>query len=526
MHADRVPRCHCSASVPAGPISAVAPWRTRLAAGSSMWAGASEHSRKHGDDLFRKIIAARNRKDVESTISGGVTKRLRASNLQFIAVPAPRIEEQAVRVLDVSVENTPSWRIGMNKTPIDLETKMVGALQAELQANQLYLHKLSDGSVALHTEVARREGDAVFPVTGLLFDGTGPLEAFLNMGGHRVLCDKLLHLCGVILQDDAPGSLYMAVTGAARYLRHYLGIRRGGPNVALRVDTAAGCGDGLVTARVATRNSVGIAARSPIVVNFGNQYDLSVAAADASTDEADAKRFRGVLDTYFEKQLATQRSEGGVAVTLPTPTVEKQGEKEQKEQGPKDEARGAASDSSAPAASQGSAQPQPPPAEAAEPPAAEPSAKKLRASPPADAGETKTTLGQTETVLGTFESPVKGSLVFKSQPKALVLRTSGSGNKKFPPKTVMAKFKNGKVIKEGDDAIMPWTFKSFNGRLGRFCLQVAPLLHVAGLAPSQGQLDRMASLHRRPRSIAGPAPSQGLAPSQGQRVFGSAFLVF
>jgi hypothetical protein len=209
-------------------------------------------------------------------------------------------------VSDVTVsEDTPVWRRGLNKSPSELETKMVMSLQRELDKSGLYLDKLLDGGVALHTETARREGDEICFVTGLLYDSVASLTTFLSHGGNRVLVDRLFEIRGLGMADDTEGSLgslYMAVTGVARYLRHYLGVRRGGPNAVIMVQTGMGCGDGLVKCVVQTRKAAGIAAKSPVVINYGNEYDMNVATMAAASDEGDAKRFRGVLGTFFTKQ--------------------------------------------------------------------------------------------------------------------------------------------------------------------------------------------------------------------------------
>ena len=206
-------------------------------------------------------------------------------------------------MLDVTVsEDTPVWCRGLNKSPSELETKMVTSVQRELDKTGLYLEKLPDGGVALHTETARREGDEICLVTGLLYDSVVSLTTFLSHGGNRVLVDRLVEIRGLGLEDETVGSLYMAITGVARYVRHYLGVRRGGPNAVLVVQTGNGCGNGLVKCVVQTRNGVGIAARSPVVINYGNEYDINVATMAAASDEGDAKRFRGVLDEYFKKQ--------------------------------------------------------------------------------------------------------------------------------------------------------------------------------------------------------------------------------
>ena len=90
-----------------------------------------------------------------------------------------------------------------------------------------------------------------------------------------------------------------------------------------------------------------------------------------------------------------------------------------------------------------------------------------------------------ETVLGTFDRPVNGSLVFRAQPPALILRTTEAvGNKKFPPKTVLAKLKEGgKVLKASESSVLPWTFKSPTGLVvnpeGK-CVQLGEFFQQSG----------------------------------------------
>ena len=283
--------------------------------------GPTPHARSHGEELFGKIVMGRNRRSIEATgEKQGTAKRVRRTDLQFIVVPAPRIEEQVVRVLDVAVgDDTPVWRRGLNKLPTELDSKMVVALQQELDKSGLYLDKLPDGSVALHTDTPRREGDEVCLVTGLLYDSIAGLTTFLSHGGNKVLVDRLVAIRGLGLAGDEVDTLYMAITGAARYMRHYLGVRKGGPNAMFKVQTAKGCGDGLVTCVVQTRNGVGIAAKSPIVINYGNEYDVGVATTAAASDEGDAQRFRGVLDDYFAKQAVWRAAETKAAELPATP---------------------------------------------------------------------------------------------------------------------------------------------------------------------------------------------------------------
>ena len=104
--------------------------------------------------------------------------------------------------------------------------------------------------------------------------------------------------------DGAIGPLYMAWTGVGLHLRHYLGVRRAGPNTSLVVDVSNGADDGLLPLVVHTRNQSGIATRSPLALNFRTDYNF-VAAKEQDVDEPDTKMFRGVLDNYFAR-VATE----------------------------------------------------------------------------------------------------------------------------------------------------------------------------------------------------------------------------
>jgi hypothetical protein len=80
-----------------------------------------------------------------------------------------------------------------------------------------------------------------------------------------------------------------------------LGVRKGGPNVEITVDTAAGASDQFLSLTTSTRNNAGIAAKSILVANFGAEH---VDNKTIDMDEPDVKRFKGALDQYFQQQLS------------------------------------------------------------------------------------------------------------------------------------------------------------------------------------------------------------------------------
>ena len=76
---------------------------------------------------------------------------------------------------------------------------------------------------------------------------------------------------------------------------------------------------------VKTRNSGGIAARSPICINFGAEFDLSYTAP---TEEADSKKFKGMLDSYFEKKKEAEAAKANEEHGGVSPAEEEERKKE------------------------------------------------------------------------------------------------------------------------------------------------------------------------------------------------------
>ncbi len=112
--------------------------------------------------------------------------------------------------------------------------------------------------LALFTKKARREGDVSCGLSQLLFDSLQKLETFLSTGGNKILSDRLVKVTGVISEEDGePTDVYGALVGVGRFVNHYLGVRKGGPNVAIRASPGMGANDNFLTLEVCTRNHNG-----------------------------------------------------------------------------------------------------------------------------------------------------------------------------------------------------------------------------------------------------------------------------
>jgi hypothetical protein len=266
-----------------------------------LMSGVNQHSRMHGQQLMKQIFMIRKYSVAKAAVpkAAGGQKRLRQSDLQFIVVEAP--SEQTVRIRDVEIKTESSWRGGLNKCPMLLEDKVMRQLQHELDNHQLALNKIN-GVMHLVATKAFRENDKICDAAGLVFDSLDKLRAYLDAGDiNKVLVSVLIRIDGVHMNEEDPpevGSLYLAPTGAVRYARHYHPNKRS-PNAALSVDVAAGANDGLVSMVVRTRNKVGIAPGTPILINFGIDYDHEAATKVAG--DPDTKRLKGMLENYFSR---------------------------------------------------------------------------------------------------------------------------------------------------------------------------------------------------------------------------------
>lgn len=140
-----------------------------------------------------------------------------------------------------------------------------------------------------------------------VFDSISKLETFLSTGGNKILIDRLVKVPGVLVHEDGDvQDVYAAIVGAGRYIRHFLGIRKSGPNVAFIADPQRGPSDSFLRLEVRTRNNVGVAARSILVANFGMEWDESALKQEFS--ETPAKRFKGMLDKYFVETASSSAS--------------------------------------------------------------------------------------------------------------------------------------------------------------------------------------------------------------------------
>ena len=262
--------------------------------------GVSKHSAAHGAALLKSLLIARKMSAAKAIVGATVgEKRLRNSEFQFVVVTAA--DDQPVRIRDIEARPESAWRGGFNKSPTNLEQRVMQQLQKELDAYALGLEKIQ-GEMHIVTKKSLREGDLVGWMSGLTFDSLDKLSAFVHSGeSTKDFINAMVRIDNIQLSDDEPptvGSLYHVLTGFGRLVKHYQPLKKS-PNTVLHPDPGSGPNDGLLTLVVKTRNKCGIAQGTPLVLNYGSEYDHDAVAATVA--QVAPKRLRGMLDQYFAK---------------------------------------------------------------------------------------------------------------------------------------------------------------------------------------------------------------------------------
>ncbi len=282
-------------------------------------AGVSAHSASHGEALLKKLLTQRKLKDAKRLLAEtAAPKRLRAADFQFIVAAAPPPQEQVLHVLEVETAAASAWRAGLNMNPENLSEKIVRQLQVELDSSRAMLHQASGGKEHLVAGKAHKEGDVVCSMAGLTFDSKAKLKEFLHAGDvNKCLSSNMCQINGLVMSDEQPpklGSLFRVFTGLGRFVRPYGALKKS-PNVALVVNPGEGVNDGLVTLVVRTKNKGGVARGTPLVLNYGMEFDHDLADSMATSGSPETKRFRGLLAQYFTKlgpEELDKEANGGV----------------------------------------------------------------------------------------------------------------------------------------------------------------------------------------------------------------------
>ena len=431
--------------------------------------GVSSHSAAHGAALLQAVMTSRKMTAARAVVGNtSGQKRVHSSDLQFIALRVED-EDQTIRVRDIEPHPDSKWRAGMNKMPTLIEEKVVEQVQREIESFGMTISKI-DNVEHLVTKKSLKENQEVMSLNGLTFDSTDKLRRFIETAGKEFLV-PILRLDNIHLDDQLPpkvGSLYHVVTGAGKYIRHYASCRKSS-NVVLAIDTSKGLNDGLVTVRVRTRNKVGIAQGTPLLLNFGQDYDHEAIAKAVAEEGNQPKKLKTMLGVYFAKLSREAVEAAGSSAAQAAGSSAAQGPGSSSGAGSAAASAGAASAASAAAtgtaaaasaaasagaagaASAGAAEAAGTASAGGEAAAAAAASAALAAAAAASTGPAmKGYVKDNETLVGEVTEPMNLGLAFAAPQGGEVATLtlccpSLLGNKKLSPKTILLKVYEGKV---------------------------------------------------------------------------------
>ena len=108
--------------------------------------------------------------------------------------------------------------------------------------------------------------------------------SFLNLPGNAQFGSRVVQIQNVH-HNKSPGTVWAVMVGVARYVEHFAG-HRASPNCILQFDQSKGFNAGSLNLVASLRNGVGISPNSPLLLNFGADFDIDAAKALASRDDA------------------------------------------------------------------------------------------------------------------------------------------------------------------------------------------------------------------------------------------------
>lgn len=247
----------------------------------------SEHSRGHGEALGKAIL-------LQEAMPAKVCPAVPDDRpIQFIsaAVKSGR-EEQVIEAYDVVQGG--EWNDGVNRS---IPKQIIDPGSQAFVRKEADIHQLRvtpvvpDKGRGIETVVSKREGEIVCEASALFFDDFDVVMGLIKANprfGDRVCRIEGVHRAGEKVV------VYAVLVGIAQFIQHYTGYRTR-HNAILEFDPSLGFNSGCLKVVASTRTGVGIAAGSPVLLNYGADYDFQ---NPPPSDES----YYGALDALFDSQ--------------------------------------------------------------------------------------------------------------------------------------------------------------------------------------------------------------------------------
>ena len=140
-------------------------------------------------------------------------------------------------------------------------------------------------------------GERVCPVTCMFFDDRNALNSFLALPGTTAWHNRVISIHNVH-RNGSPITIWAVMVGAARIVTHF-GRQRSCPNCVLVFEPAKGFNADSLHLVAQRPNRVGMSAHTPLLLNFGADFDIHAARSLVSKGDA---TFKGALNLLFDSQ--------------------------------------------------------------------------------------------------------------------------------------------------------------------------------------------------------------------------------
>lgn len=250
----------------------------------------SDHSSGHGLALGKQIILKEESKPTPCPKADP-----QPHPMQFIEASIKLgCESQLVEAYDV-VQGS-EWNDGVNRSvpPQVLVPGSQALVRKEAELHQVRVTSvLPDKGRGIETIVAKREGEVVCDASALFFDDYDTVMAVITANPR--FSDRVCRIDGVHRGGEKV-TIYAILLGIAQFIQHYTGFRSR-HNSILEFDPSHGFNAGCLKVVASTRTGVGIAAGSPVLLNYGTSYGFSAQQKHQSDDA-----YYGALDALFDSQ--------------------------------------------------------------------------------------------------------------------------------------------------------------------------------------------------------------------------------
>ena len=189
------------------------------------------------------------------------------------------------------------WHDGLNRVvpSVLLIPNSQTQVHLECDQNALRITGHTDKGRSLETQRARRDGEIVCSASALFFDSFADLVSLLRLPGNARFADRVCNILGVH-RAEQPVEIWAVLVGVAQYIQDFHDIRPRA-NAVLEFDPTRGFNSDSLKVVVCTRTGVGISAGSPILLNYGTNFNFESACAKNGSD-----LFLGAWDMIVETQ--------------------------------------------------------------------------------------------------------------------------------------------------------------------------------------------------------------------------------